>query len=130
MALEPGLAEAGARGAAALTKLTLDGRLIGRAQLAEAWGLGAQAVQNAVQLGDLFEIWVNKSTYFPAVLVPLGFEQASELCRSLKIETASGKLVFLLRTHGGLSGRTVVEALQSGTSLSRIEELADDWART
>ena len=98
--------------------------------MAEAWGLGAQAIRDAVQRGDLFEVWVNESPFVPSVLIPLGFELASKLCRSLKIRTASGKLVFLLRPHGGLGGRTVVQAVQSNTPLCRIEELADAWARS
>lgn len=38
--------------------------------------------------------------------------------------TASAKLVFLMREHGGLNGQTVVQALKSGTPMGRIEELA------
>ena len=129
MSLEPGFAVAGALGAEALANWTQDGQLIGSEQLAKAWGLAAQAIQNAVQRGDLFEVWVKESPYFPSVLIPLGFEQASRLCRSLKIQTAAGRLVFLLRPLGGLGGKTVVQSLQSNTPLCRIKELADAWAR-
>lgn len=34
------------------------------------------------------------------------------------------KLVFLMRAHGGLGGKTVAQALESGTPMSRIEQLA------
>jgi len=74
MASERWLANASIRGAATLAKWTQDGQLIGAEQLADAWGLGAQAISEAVQRGDLFEVWVNESPFFPSVLIPLGFE--------------------------------------------------------
>jgi hypothetical protein len=121
------LDDARARGTATLGSWTQDGTLIVPSQLAQAWGLGAKALEAAIQRGDLFEVWVNESPYVPAVLIPLGVELASKLCKALKIQPASEKLIFLLRPHGGLGGKTVVQALQSGARLSRIEELADAW---
>ncbi|MDO9316168.1 MAG: hypothetical protein Q7T97_16665 [Burkholderiaceae bacterium] len=120
--------DARARGAATLGSWTQDGTLIVPSQLAQAWGLGAQALETAIQRGDIFEVWVNESPYVPAVLIPLGVQLASKLCKALKIQPGSEKLIFLLRPHGGLGGKTVVQALQSGARLSRIEELADAWA--
>ncbi len=129
MALDRCVDEARARGTATLANWTQDGRLIALAQLAQAWGLGMPAMEAAVKRGDLFEVWVDNEPYFPAALIPLGIEQASRLCRALGIQTASGKLIFLLRPHVGLGGKTVVQSLQSGTPLSRIKELADAWTR-
>jgi hypothetical protein len=122
------LDDARALGTATLASWTQDGTLIAPSQLAEAWGLMPQALETAVQRGDLFEVWVNNSPYLLAVLLPLGAELASKLCQALKFQPTAGKLIFLLRPHGGLGGKTVVQALQSGARLSRIEELADAWA--
>jgi hypothetical protein len=118
-----------ARGTATLEEWTQDGTLIAPAQLAEAWRIGTEATEAAVERGDLFEVWVNKSRYIPAALIPLGLEQAARLCHALKGQPASEKLIFLLRPHGGLGGQTVVQALQTGTPLSRIDELAAALAR-
>ncbi len=128
MTLDRCLDDARARGTATLAHWTQDGTLIVPSQLAQAWGLGAQALEAAIQLGELFEVWVDGSRYLPAVLLPLGVELASKLCKTLKILTASEKLIFLLRPHGGLGGKTVVQALQSGARPSRIEELAQACA--
>jgi hypothetical protein len=48
----------------------------------------------------------------------------AKVCRALGGLTASAKLLFLLRGHGALNGQTILQALKSGTPISRIEELA------
>jgi hypothetical protein len=81
-------------------------------------------LQAAVQRGDLFEVWVEKTPYCAVVFVVLGVEATAKVCQALGGLTASAKLVFLMRGHGELNGQTVLQALKSGTRMDRIEELA------
>jgi hypothetical protein len=100
------------------------------AESARAWGLELRDIEALVQRGDLFEVWVNESPHIPVELIALGREQAAEICHFLEGQSASSKLVFLKRPHGGLGGKTVVEALRSGTPLDRICQLAQASALT
>lgn len=111
-------------GARKLARWTQDGTLIAPQQLAKAWGQGLQTIQAAVRCGDLFEVWVNEVPYVAAICVDLGIEQTAKICQALGREKPSTKLMFLKRAHGGLGGKTVVQALQSGIPMSDIEELA------
>ena len=42
---------------------------------------------------------------------------------------ASEKLMFWLREHGALAGKSVAAALEAGTALAMVERLAAVWAR-
>lgn len=112
------------RGASRLTRWSQDGTLIAPQQLAKAWDQDLRALQTAVQRGDLFEVWVDKTPYFAAVFTALGIEATAKVCQALGGLTASAKLLFLIREHGALNGQTVLQALKSGTSMGRIEELS------
>lgn len=112
------------RGASRLTRWTQDGTLIAPQQLAKAWDQDLRALQAAVQRGELFEVWVDKTPYFAAVFAALGIEATARVCQALGGLTASAKLVYLMREHGALNGQTVLQALKSGTSMGRIEELS------
>lgn len=112
------------RGASRLTRWTRDGTLIASQQLAKAWDQDLQTLQAAVQRGDLFEVWVDKTPYCAVVFVALGVEATAKVCQALGGQTASARLVFLMRGHGALNGQTVLQALKSGTRMDRIEELA------
>ena len=117
------------RGAAKLVQWTKDGTLVTPEQLAKQWNLGALEVEAAVQRGDVFQVWVNDSPFFPSALIPLGLEQATQVCKALDGTAASSKLIFMQRKHGRLGDRTVVEALSSGFQLSLVCELAGEWKR-
>lgn len=112
------------QGARTLTRWTRDGTLIEPQQLATAWGQDLQTLQAAVRRGDLFEVWVNEAPYFASVCIGLGIERTAKVCQALGGQKASAKLIFLMRAHGGLGGKTIVQALESGTLMSRIEHLA------
>lgn len=129
MAEHPEIEAALARGAARLVQWTKDGTLVTPERFAEQRGLGAHEVQAALQRGDVFQVWVNDSPFFPSALIPLGLEQAAQVCQALEGNAASSKLSFLLRKHGGLGDKTVVEALSSGLSLNLVCEIAHEWKR-
>lgn len=113
-----------ALGAARLEKWTMDGTLIPLSAAVQAGRLGVHEIASAVQRGELFEVWVANLPYIPAALVELSQEQSTEICFSLDGQSASSKLSFLLKCHGGLGGQTIAEALRSDVPLSRICELA------
>jgi hypothetical protein len=125
MAQESSIEAALEMGASTLTRWTQDGTLIAPQQLARAWAQDSQALQVAVLRGDLFEVWVDKAPYCAAVFAALGAEMTAKVCQALGTQTASAKLVFLMRQHGALNTQTVLQALKSGTPIYRIEELAN-----
>jgi hypothetical protein len=51
------------------------------------------------------------------------------ICRALGGLGASEKLMFWLRDHGALSGKSVAAALEAGLALAHVERLAAAWAR-
>lgn len=112
------------RGASKLTRWTQDGTLVTPQQLAKAWDQDLETLRTAVQRGDLFEVWVNEAPYFASALIALGVEAAAKVCQALDGNEASAKLLFLRRAHGSLGGKTVGQALETGTPMSRIEQLA------
>lgn len=125
--LDQSLNESRASGAATLVNWAGNGTLITGEQLALAWGLAANDVDAAVLRGDLFQVWVDGVPFFPVALVPFGLDRAAQVCRHLEGNAASSKLLFLQRPHGRLSGKTVVESLQSSIPLGEICELAAQW---
>lgn len=124
MANEPGLNEASIRGRARLVTWVTDGTLVTLAEVAKAWRLELYVLEEAIRRDELFLVWVDNTAYIPSELLSLGSAQSSKICSALKNQTASSKIVFLKRAHGGLGGKSVVKALASGTSLCRICELA------
>lgn len=116
--------EASARGTDRLIRWKKDGTLVCLKELAKAWGVELEAIQAAVDRDDLFVVWVDDSPHVSAELLELGAERSYEICRSLDGQPASSKLIFLLRAHGCLEGKTVLAALRAGTPLERILQLA------
>jgi hypothetical protein len=119
-----------AKGRARLDKWTQDGTLVPQAELALAWHMQPEDIKAAVERGDLFEVWVGDAPYFPSELFALGPSHSFEICRQLGNEAASSKLIFLLRKHGGLGGKSVLEAMQAGAPLERILQRAETWTLT
>ena len=56
-------------------------------------------------------------------------EAVAAVCRALGDLGASEKLMFWLRDHGALAGKSVAAALQAGAGLAKVERLAAAWAR-
>ena len=51
------------------------------------------------------------------------------VCRALGDLGASEKLMFWLRDHGALAGKSVAAALEAGVAVDKVERLAAAWAR-
>ncbi len=122
-----GLQGALQQGEALKAQWVRDGTLVPSAAMSQAWGVTPQALQQSVARGDLFAMKLAGKTYYLAALRRLDREAAGKVCRALGNVEPSGKLIFWLRTHGALAGKTVPEALAAG-KLNRVLQLAQAWA--
>jgi len=124
-----GLAGAFARGEAARVQWVKDGLVVPGEQLAQAWGLTRQALAPAVDRGEIFAVKVGNRLYYPEAFLGMDREAVATICRGLGDLGASEKLMFWLREHGALAGKSVAAALEAGTALAKVERLAAAWAR-
>ena len=105
-----GLAGAAVRGEAARVQWVKDGLVVPGEQLAQAWKVGNRL-------------------YYPQAFLGMDREAVAAICRALGDLGASEKLMFWLREHGALAGKSVAAALEAGTALAKVERLAAAWAR-
>ena len=124
-----GLAGATARGEAARVQWVKDGLVVPGEQLAQAWGLTRQALAPASERGDVFAVKVGNRLYYPRSFLVLDRESVATICRALGDLGASEKLMFWLRDHGALTGKSVAAALDAGVPVTKVERLAAAWAR-
>ena len=124
-----GLAGAAARGEAARVQWVKDGLVVPGEQLAQAWGLTRQALAPASERGDVFAVKVGNRLYYPRSFLVLDRESVATICRALGDLGASEKLMFWLRDHGALAGKSVAAALDAGVPVTKVERLAAAWAR-
>lgn len=124
-----GLAGATARGEAARVQWIKDGVVVPGGQLAQAWGLTRQALAPAADRGEVFAVKIGNRLYYPQAFLGMDREAVAAICRALGNLGASEKLMFWLREHGALAGRSVAAALEAGTALAKVERLAAAWAR-
>ncbi len=124
-----GLAGAALRGEAARVQWVKDGLVVPGEQLAKAWGLTRQALAPAADRGEIFAVKVGNRLYYPQAFLGIERETVAVICRALGGLGASEKLMFWLRDHGALSGKSVVAALEAGLALTHVERLAAAWAR-
>jgi hypothetical protein len=123
-----GLAGASARGEAARVQWVREGLVVPGEQLAQAWGLTRQALAPAADRGEIFAVKVGNRLYYPQAFLGLDRETVAAICRALGNLGASEKLMFWLRDHGTLAGRTVAAALEAGVPVAKLERLAAAWA--
>ena len=124
-----GLAGATARGEAARVQWVKDGLVVPGEQLARAWGLTRQALAPAADRGEVFAVKVGNRLYFPQAFLGMDRETVATICRALGDLGASEKLMFWLRDHGALAGKSVAVALEAGVPVPEVERLASAWAR-
>jgi hypothetical protein len=124
-----GLAGATARGEAARVQWVKDGLVVPGGQLAQAWGLTRQALAPAADRGEVFAVKVGNRLYYPQAFLGMDREAVARICRALGDLGVSEKLMFWLREHGALAGKSVAAALEAGASLAKVERLAATWAR-
>jgi hypothetical protein len=124
-----GLARASARGEAARVQWVEAGLVVPGEQLARAWGLTRQALAPAADRGELFAVKVGNRLYYPQAFLVMDREAVATICRALGDLGASEKLMFWLREHGALAGKSVAAALEAGAAVAKLERLAAGWAR-
>lgn len=123
-----GLAGAVARGEAARVQWVKDGLVVPGEQLAQAWGLTRQALAPAADRGEVFAVKVGSRLYYPQAFLGMDRAAVATVCRGLGSLSASEKLMFWLRDHGALAGKSVAVALEVGVPLAKVERLAVAWA--
>lgn len=124
-----GLAGATARGEAARVQWVKDGLVVPGEQLANAWGLTRQALAPAAERGDVFAVKIGNRLYYPQSFQVLDREAVAVVCRALGDLDSSEKLMFWLRAHGALAGKSVAAALEAEVAVAKVERLAAAWAR-
>jgi hypothetical protein len=124
-----GLSGATARGEAARVQWIKDGVVVPGEQLAQAWGLTRQALAPAAARGELFAVKIGNRLYYPRSFMALDRESVATVCRALGALGSTEKLMFWLRDHGALAGKSVATALEAGVSRTKVERLAAAWAR-
>lgn len=124
-----GLAGATARGEAVRVQWVKDGLVVPGEQLAQAWGLTRQALAPAAERGEIFAVKVSNRLRYPLAFLGMDREAVAAVCRALGNLGASEKVMFWLRNHGALAGKSVAAALEAGTALAKVERLAAAWAR-
>ncbi len=77
----------------------------------------------------MVSIAIDGSEYFPKALLSLDRSTAGAICRALRQLQDAEKLMFWLRDHGALGGRSVAAALEAGTPTARVTALAEAWGR-
>ena len=122
-----GLAGAVVRGQAAVARWVADGTLVTSGVFAEACGVTRQALDQAVERGELFSVKHGNKRFYPAALMSLGRADVALVSKSLGHAAPEEKLVFWLRPQGALAGRTAVQAVAEGKG-ARVAQLAQDWA--
>ena len=124
-----GLSSATARGEAARVQWVKEGLVVPGEQLAQAWGLTRQALAPAVDRGEVFSVKVGHRLYYPQAFLGMDRETVAAVCRALGHLGSSEKLMFWLRDHGALAGKSVAAALEAGVPVAKVERLAAAWAR-
>ncbi|MDE2092330.1 MAG: hypothetical protein KGI87_00610, partial [Burkholderiales bacterium] len=124
-----GLAGATSRGEAARVQWVKEGLVVPGEQLARAWGLTRQALAPAADRGEVFAVKVSNRLYYPSSFLGMDRETVATVCRALGDLGSSEKLMFWLRDHGALAGKSVAAALEAGIPVARVKRLAGAWAR-
>lgn len=123
-----GRSGAAERGRAARLAWARDGTLVCAQYFAARRGLSVGELLALVARGELFSVTVEHVSLYPAELLKLSHTDAVALCSALDGEDDATKLVFLMREHGALAGRTVAESVAIGR-LQQVLDLARAWAR-
>lgn len=104
-----------------------EGLLIKSTQFGRAWGESHHAIAEACRRNELFRLKIGNFWFYPAVFERFSPGDVHRINSALKGDDSVGKFIFWNRTHGGLGGRNICEALQYGM-LDRVLELASGWS--
>lgn len=79
--------------------------------------------------GEVSAVKVGNRLYYPQAFLGLDRDAVAIVCRALGGLGSSEKLMFWLRDHGALAGKSVAVALEARVVLAKVERLAVAWAR-
>jgi len=97
-------------------------------EFAAKWGMTPQGLQKAASRGELPSIKVSNRTYYPAVLCDLPRPFATRLGQAMRSLSPGQQVIFLLRRHGALDGKSIGE-LTTSAQQARALELAQRYNR-
>lgn len=97
-----------------------DGLLVGSTVLAEAWGCSRQALEQACERGELFNLKIGNRRYYPASFLGLSAEDVGEVCTLLQGLEPTAKFIFWERKQGMLGGHSLAEVLVQGRTADAV----------
>lgn len=118
------VAAARVSGEARLVKWTQDGTLLPVSAVEEAWGIKRQSVDAARARNEIFSVYVRGQHWYPAEALKFDRASLARVMNALGEQAPTAKLLFLLRKHGALGGKTPAEAAQAGM-LTDVERVAE-----
>ena len=121
-----GYAGALERGRRRRIEWTQHGTLLSAEEFAKAQGIPAASLVDAEARHEVFSVLVEGRRWYAAELLKLGHAATAAICGAMVGVDATRMLIFVLRKHGGLAGRTVSEAVATD-ELPRVLQLAEDW---
>jgi hypothetical protein len=120
---------AAVRGEARLVGWTQDGTLVSGNAVETAWNVRRQTVDAARERGEIFSVWVKGKHWYPSEALKLERSALKMINQALGDADPSSKLLFLLREHGALRGKTPADAVGYGM-LDDVLRLASEWIKT
>lgn len=91
-----------------------DGRLISSKEMGASWHRTRQALEQACERGELFNLKIANRRWYPAVFAELESEQVKAVCQWLRALDPVSSFIFWERKHGSLGGLTIGQALEQG----------------
>ncbi len=88
--------------------------------------IDALDLQKFEERGELFSIVVDGISYYPSDALKMPFSVMSGICAAFKGKSPSERMVFIMRKHGALGGKTVAQAVEDG-ELANVLQLVKSW---
>lgn len=93
-----------------------DGLLVGSVAFGLSWARTRQALEQACDRGELFNLKIGNKRWYPASLMGLSPEDVKPVCLLLRGVDPVSQFIFWERKHGFLSGQTLSQALHAGNT--------------
>ncbi len=101
------------------------GMLVSGSALASAWGgRKRQALDRARQRHELVSLKISGKHYYPAAFLALSADSVSIICKLLLDVDPISQVIFWIRPHGAIGGKTLAEVLTAGASVASVTFLA------
>jgi hypothetical protein len=117
-----------ARGEAQVLKWIQDGTLMPVSDLAQAWGITRQSIDDMRKAGKLFSLYAKGQHWYPKEVLNFRRDDLARVVQALGDVGAVTKLLFLLKPHGALRKLTPAQAIDKGM-LDDVVRIAGAVAR-